>query len=61
MDQPLKEQQKEIVSSDVQAFCELIARIMVRCLREKDPQAMMLLSFSSNTEKPDAGGNHDAA
>jgi hypothetical protein len=33
----------------------------VRCLREKDPQAMMLLSFSSNTEKPDAGGNHDAA
>jgi hypothetical protein len=61
MDQSLKEQQKEIVSSDVQAFCELIARIIVRCLREKDPQAMMLLSFSSNTEKPDAGGNHDAA
>jgi hypothetical protein len=61
MDQELKGQQKEIVSSDVQAFCELVARIIVRCLREKDPQAMMLLTFSSNAEEPDAGGNHDAA
>ena len=53
--------QEEALPSDVVAFCALIARIMIRCLREKDPQVMELLSLSSQAEEPEIGGNDDAA
>jgi hypothetical protein len=52
---------KEALPSDVVAFCELLARIMMRCLREKNPQVMELLSLSSQVEEPETGGNHDDA
>ncbi len=37
-------QQQESVSSDVIAFCALFARILMRCLREKNPHVRGLLS-----------------
>ena len=61
MDQQLKEQQEENISSDVRSFCALIARIVLRCLREKNPQVMQLLSLSSQTEEAERGDTHDAA
>jgi hypothetical protein len=51
-------QQQEHMPSDITAFCVLIARIMMRCLKERDPQVMKLLSLSFRTE---TGENHDAA
>lgn len=44
---------EEPLSSEVHAFCALLARIMMRCLREKNPQAMQYLrqSFLSNERK----------
>ena len=52
--------QSKAPSSDIQAFCELIARIMMRCLREKNPQVMQLLSVSSQ-QGLETGEPHDAA
>ncbi|MBA2395122.1 MAG: hypothetical protein H0V70_20530 [Ktedonobacteraceae bacterium] len=43
-------QPQEILSSDVVALCALFARIIVRCLREKDPHTLKLLSLSSTSE-----------
>lgn len=54
-------QQQEHMSSDIVAFCELMARIVIRCLKEKDPRVMSLLSFSSTAKELDTGGSHDAA
>ncbi len=31
-------QPRETLSSDVKAFCALVARIMMRCLSEKNPR-----------------------
>jgi hypothetical protein len=49
-------QQQERVSSDVVALCALLARIIMRCLREKDPHVMERLSLipKSEGETPDA-------
>ncbi len=54
-------QQPENVSTDVIAFCALFARIMMRCLREKNPRVRGLLSLPSPSEKRETGGTHDAA
>lgn len=54
-------QQQENVSSDVKAFCALFARIMMRCLREKNPRIMGWLSLPSQSEEQETGGTHDAA
>jgi hypothetical protein len=54
-------QQQENLSSDVVAFCALFARIMMRCLREKNPRVRGLLSLPSQLEKRETGGTHDAA
>jgi len=53
-------QQSETVSSEVVAFCELVARIMIRCLREKNSQVMQLLSVSSQ-QGLETGEPHDTA
>ncbi len=54
-------QQQEHLSSDVIAFCALFARILMRCLREKNPRVRGLLSLSSPSERRETGGTHDAA
>jgi len=54
-------QPQENLSSDVKAFCALFARIMMRCLREKNPRVRGLLSPPSLSERRETGGTHDAA
>ena len=54
-------QQGETLSSEVVAFCALLARIMMRCLREKNPRVRGLLSLPSPSERRETGGTHDAA
>jgi hypothetical protein len=54
-------QRQENLSSDVIAFCALFARIMMRCLREKNPRIMGWLSLSSQSKELETGGTHDAA
>ena len=39
--------QGEAFSSDVRAFCTLLARIMMRCLKEQNEQALRTLSLPS--------------
>ena len=53
--------QEEMLSTDVVAFCALFARIMMRCLREKNPRIIGLLSLPSRSEERETGGTHDAA
>ena len=53
--------QQENLSSDVKAFCALFARIMMRCLREKNPRVRGLLSLPSPSGRREIGGTHDAA
>jgi hypothetical protein len=53
--------QQENLSSEVKAFCALFARIMMRCLREKNTRIRGLLSLPSPSEKRETGGTHDAA
>ena len=54
-------QLQENLSSDVKAFCALFARIMMRCLREKNPRLIGWLSLPSQSKELETGGTHDAA
>ncbi len=54
-------QRQENLSSDVIAFCALFARIMMRCLREKNPRLIGWLSLPSQSKELETGGTHDAA
>ncbi|GAC1669125.1 MAG: hypothetical protein PVS3B1_07380 [Ktedonobacteraceae bacterium] len=54
-------QHQDNLSPDVVALCTLIARIMTRCLREKNPRVMAVLSLSSNTKERETGETPDAA
>jgi hypothetical protein len=54
-------QQQENVSSEVIAFCALVARIMLRCLREKNPCVTGWHSLPSQPKQLETGGTHDAA
>ena len=54
-------QPQENLPSDVVAFCALFARIMMRCLREKNPRVRGFLSLPSRSEEREPGGTHDAA
>lgn len=40
--------QEDPFSSDVRAFCTLLAQIMMRCLKEQDEQALRVLSLPSH-------------
>jgi hypothetical protein len=53
--------QQENLSSDVKAFCALFARIMMRCLREKNPRVIGWLSLPSQSKEFETEGTHDAA
>ena len=37
------QQQEAELSSNIVAFCALVARIVMRCLRERDPEVMNVL------------------
>lgn len=54
-------QPQEHLSSDVIAFCALVARIIMRCLREKNPRVMGWLSLPAQSQEGETGGTHDAA
>ena len=57
--EPIEEPER--LSSDIVAFCALLARIMIRCLREKNPRVMGLLSLPSHSEDGETGGTDGAA
>ena len=54
---------EERLSSDVVALCSLLARIMMRCLREKNPAMMRYLLSPSQSEQEEigTGGTDDGA
>lgn len=51
-------QREDSFSSDVRAFCALITRILMRCLKEHDADVMKRLSLSTRQEQPNEGGNN---
>ena len=51
-------QREEPFSSDVRAFCALVTRILMRCLKEHDAEVMKRLSLSTQREQANEGGNH---
>lgn len=53
-------QQGERLSSDEVAFCSLIARILMRCLKENNPEVLKQLS-PLRQEQRDEGDNHVSA
>ena len=53
--------QQEKLPADIVAFCALFARIMMRCLRERNPRIMAWLSLPSQSKELETGGTHDAA
>ena len=48
------------LSSDEVAFCSLIARILMRCLKENNPEVLKQLSLL-HQEQQDEGDNHVSA
>ena len=59
MDQRPEEQTNEPISSEIKAFCALIARIILRCLREGDEQVLQILGLSK--EKRQKGPHDESA
>jgi hypothetical protein len=55
---PQETEQREELSSDIQVFCALLARIMYRCLKERDPRLLALLK--EPTGDPPAGEDRAA-
>lgn len=49
--------QTDPLSTEVTAFCELVARIMYRCLTERNPQIMALLDLPAE----ERGVRHEQA
>ena len=50
---PQESEQEEELSSDVKRFCALLARIMYRCLKERDPRLLALLKESAIGHPPE--------
>jgi hypothetical protein len=51
-DMPSEVVQRETLSPDIQAFCSLVARILLRCLRERDEKTLKTLSLWREEEQP---------
>ena len=51
-DIPSEVAQGETLSPDIQAFCSLVARILLRCLREGDEKTLKILSLSREEKQP---------
>ena len=54
-------QQEEQLSSNIVAFCALMARIMMRCLRERDPEVMKALFPHWQIDEQETGERYDSA
>ncbi len=52
-------QQEERLSPDVVAFCTLIARIVMRCLRQHDTRLEKFLFLPAQSEEQHIGATHD--
>ena len=52
-------QQEESLSPDVVAFCTLMARIVMRCLRQHDTRLEQFLFLPDQSEKDHTGGTHE--
>ena len=52
-------QQEESLSPDVVAFCTLMARIVMRCLRQHDTRLESFLFLPALSEEQHLGGTHD--
>ncbi len=52
-------QQEERLSPDIIAFCTLVARIMMRCLRQHDTRMEKFLFLPDQSEERQIGGTHD--
>jgi hypothetical protein len=50
---PQDSEQPEELSSDIKMFCALLARIMYRCLKERDPRLLALLKESASGHPPE--------
>lgn len=51
----------ERLSSDEVALCTLLARIMRRCIAERDERIMRLLSSSTNVRCPESEATYESA
>ena len=54
-------QMDEVLSSDVVALCALLARIMRRCILERDERIMKVLSVSSVSVAQNSEVVHESA
>jgi len=52
-------QQEESLSPEVVAFCTLMARIVMRCLRQHDTRLERFLFLPAQSEEQHSGGTHD--
>ena len=52
-------QQEERLSPDIVAFCTLMARIVMRCLRQHDTRLEKFLFLSDQSEEQQTGCTHD--
>ncbi len=52
-------QQEESLSPDIVAFCSLMARIMLRCLRQHDTRLEKFLSLSDPAKQQQTEVPHD--
>ena len=54
-------QQVRPISPNVITFCNLVARIVMRCLRERDPEVMKVLFPHWQIDEQETGEQQDAA
>jgi hypothetical protein len=52
-------QQEESLSPEVVAFCTLMAKIVMRCLRQHDTRLERFLFLPAQSEEQHRGGTHD--
>lgn len=52
-------QREEVFTSDIRAFCALVSRIVLRCLRERDEKTLQILGLSK--EQQQKGLNDESA
>ncbi len=60
-EKPEETQQEEQLSSNIVAFCALVARVVMRCLRERDPEVMKVLFPHWQFDEQETGERHDSA
>lgn len=54
-------QYNEVLSSDVIAFCALLARIMRRCIVEQDERIMTVLTSSTSVQQDESEAIYEPA